>query len=165
MKPLNKLLNQIIKINLNKYLYTVPFCRIYTYHQQKISNINRYLIVENELQKMIYINEHIMMISYNDSHNTLYWKKQLEHHNKKEQLSKINNKIKELNLNMPFANDLDITFWLEGVHYFKPNKNINKLIKKLSHPAKNIFIVGEMMSFKCGWVEGCIESVNRLFNK
>jgi len=163
LKPLQKLLNQIIKINLNNYLYSVPFCRIYTYHPNKLQNIDKYLIVDNKLQKMIYINEHVMMISYNDSNNTLYWKKELEYDDKKEQLKKINNKIKELNLGISQATDLDISFWLEGVHYFKPNKNIVKLIKKLSHPAKNIFIVGEMMSFKCGWVEGCIESVNRVF--
>jgi hypothetical protein len=125
--------------------------------------IDRYLIVDNELQKMIYMNEHLMMISYNDSHNTIYWKKQLENNNKKEQLNKINNKIKKLNLNIPPATDLDVIIWNEGVHYFKPNKNINKLIHKLSHPDKHIYIIGEMMSFKQGWVEGALESVDRLF--
>jgi protoporphyrinogen oxidase len=147
LKPLQKLLNQIIQINIKKYLYSVPFCRIYTYHQKEIPPIDKYLIVNNELQKIIYMSDHMMMISYNDSHNTTFWEKELENFDKKKQLKKINNKIKDLNLNIPPANDIHITFWNEGVHYFKPNKNIKNTIHKLNHPIKNIYIVGEIVSF------------------
>jgi len=167
LKPLQKLLNNIIKINLNKYIYSVPFCRIYTYHKDELPPIvkNKYFIVNNELQKIIYINEHIMMISYNDSNNYTYWKKNLNNINKIQKLKLINSKIRELNINIPKASDLDVELWNEGVHYFKPNKNVNKVINKLSNPTDGVYIVGEILSFKQGWVEGCIESVDRLYNK
>ena len=59
-------------------------------------------------------------------------------------------------------NDILITFWDEGVHYYKPTKDLHKTIKKLSTPAKNVYVVGEIVSYKHGWVEGAIECVDRV---
>ena len=58
LKPLMKLMKNISNINYNKYIGTVPFVRIYTYHKdgkilrnnQKLEHFN---IVSNELQKII----------------------------------------------------------------------------------------------------------------
>ena len=60
--------------------------------------------------------------------------------------------------------DIRIAYWKEGIHYFKPQKDIKlkNLVKNLSQPHDNFYVCGEMLSFKQGWVEGCIESVNRL---
>ena len=70
--------------------------------------------------------------------------------------------LKEFNIN-DTIDDIIIAFWDDGVHYYKPTKNLDKTINQLSHPEKNIYVVGEMISYKQGWVEGCIESVNRIF--
>jgi len=37
-------------------------------------------------------------------------------------------------------------------------------LKKLSKPSKNVFVIGEIISKKQGYVEGAIESVNRNIN-
>jgi hypothetical protein len=47
------------------------------------------------------------------------------------------------------------------VHYYKPTDDLDKTIHLLSNPAPNVYTIGEMVSYKQGWVEGCIESVNR----
>ena len=59
--------------------------------------------------------------------------------------------------------DIVIAFWDEGVHYYKPTKDIHKTIKTLAKPAKNVYVVGEIVSYKQGWVEGAIQSVNDFY--
>ncbi len=53
-------------------------------------------------------------------------------------------------------------FWKIGTHYYKPYSNINKLIKTGQRPCKNIFVVGEMICTQQGWVNGALESVEKI---
>jgi monoamine oxidase len=46
-----------------------------------------------------------------------------------------------------------------GTHYYKPG--IEKY-NSLSNPEPNIYVVGEMVSKKQGWVEGALESVETI---
>ena len=77
--------------------------------------------------------------------------------------SALHRKIKELNININKVDDVEIGYWNEGVHYYKPFKSLkfNQVLKKLSKPSKNVFVIGEIISKKQGYVEGAIESVNR----
>ena len=163
LKPLDKLLSNLIDFKYKDYIGTVPFVRIYTYHKNgyvlpKAPEFKRYNIVNNELQKIIPINENILMSSYSDNKNALFWK-----NNEKKHIVK--QKLKELNIDVNI-DDIYFKFWEEGVHYFKPYKfnNIDKLLDKLCYPKKNIYVIGEIVSKKHGWVEGAIESVNRVIN-
>ncbi len=165
LKPLLKLSKNIINnnvINYNKYIGTVPFVRIYCYYKNGyIDNLSHYTIVDNKLQKIIKINDNILMASYSDSSNALYWKK-IKQQSKEKQISIVSKYLEELNIKGKI-NDLIIAFWDEGIHYYKPTKNLVNTIHRLSIPAKNVYVIGEMISYKQGWVEGAIESVNRLF--
>ena len=159
LKPLIKLSRNIVKINYKDYLGTVPFIRIYCYFKKGYhSNLEHFTIVNNKLQKVIKINDNILMASYSDSNNALFWKK-ISKLNKDKQIEIGSKYLKELNVNDKI-DDIIIAFWDEGVHYYKPMKDLKKTIKKLSHPDKNIYVIGELVSYKQGWVEGCIESVN-----
>ena len=62
--------------------------------------------------------------------------------------------------------DIYMKYWNEGVHYFYPlgNKDIKKTLTYLANPAENIQVVGELISLKQGWVEGAIESVDRILS-
>jgi monoamine oxidase len=64
------------------------------------------------------------------------------------------------------VDDLEICWWEEGVHYYKPvgKSSISKIIKKLSKPTKNIYVLGEVVSKKHGWVEGAIQSVDAIIH-
>jgi hypothetical protein len=162
LKPFIRLSKKIININYKDYLGTVPFVRIYCYYKNGYkTNLPHFTIVSNKLQKIIKINDKILMASYCDSNNALYWNK-INKLNKEKQKEIVSKYLKEYNINEKI-DDIIIAFWDEGVHYYKPMKNLDKTIKKLSHPDKNIYVVGEMISYKQGWVEGCIESVNRFF--
>ena len=166
-----------ININYNKFIGSIPFLRIYTYHKDGHKlNIDRYNIVDNPLEKIIVIDEKILMISYSDNNFAKYWYKLYETNKDKDKdkdklinNSKLINKLKELFKKSTQQDieidDIQFVYWNEGVHYFKPQKNIilKKIINKLSHPVKNIYVCGEMLSYKQGWVEGAIESANRIY--
>ena len=64
-------------------------------------------------------------------------------------------------------NDIYIKYWKSGIHYYKPHPGIkfDELIKKLQNPRKNIYIGGEFVSMRQGWVEGSIESIDRLYKE
>lgn len=161
--PTDKLLNNIINFKYSDYLGTVPFALIYTYHKNGYKNIDisHYNLVPNELQKILKITDKILMISYSDNKDALYWKKIIDLP-KNEQIKIINKKLKEINIDITI-DDIIIQYWNEGVHYYKPyNNHFNSILKKLNNPISGIKVIGEMVSKKHGWVEGAIESVNRI---
>jgi monoamine oxidase len=164
LKPLIKLSKNIINnnvINYNKYIGTVPFVRIYCYYKKGyIDNLSHYTIVDNKLQKVIKINDNVLMASYSDNSDALYWKK-IKQQSKDKQINIVSKYLEELNVKGKI-DDIVIAFWDEGVHYYKPTKDIHKTIKKLAKPAKNVYVLGEIVSYKQGWVEGAIQSVNCL---
>ena len=171
--------------------------RIYTYHNNG-HNLNKFIekynIVDNELEKIIIMNENILMFSYSDNKNAEYLNKLyllnglkniekdkrvlngigvktpinhlMDTQNKKnfeDLLIKLLKNIIKIDFDIKI-DDIRIAYWKEGIHYFKPQKDIKlkNLVKNLSQPHDNFYVCGEMLSFKQGWVEGCIESVNRL---
>ena len=153
-----------ININYNDYIGYVPFIRIYTYHKNG-HNINapRYNIVNNKLHKVLLLNDKILMVSYSDNANALYWYKLMN--NKKELINKIKISLKEIFNQDVEIDDIKIAFWEEGVHYYKPKSGlkVKEIIKKLSNPHDNIYVCGEMLSIKQGWVEGAIQSADNIF--
>jgi protoporphyrinogen oxidase len=164
IKPLVKLMKNLpIQINYNKYISSIKYLRIYTYHKNghnfKNENIGGFNIIidKNPLNKIIVISDKILMAAYCDSDNATYFEK----YKNKDKLAQI--VLYWLRTIEPNTNDIDdIIFhlWDTGVHYFKPMKNIKKTIKMLQNPAKNIYVVGELVSAYHGWVEGALASVD-----
>jgi hypothetical protein len=168
LKPLNNLVSKIIDFKYKDYIGTVEFVRIYTWHKKgyQSDQIAHYNLVPNQLQKIVKITDKILMASYSDNTNGKYWKKLISQ-DKKTQIKKVENKLQNLNIGIDNVDDVEIGYWKEGVHYYKPFGSIkfDDLLKKLSKPYKNIFVIGEIVSKKQGWVEGAIESVNRILKK
>lgn len=164
LKNIDSLIGKFIDFNYNDYIGSVPFVRIYTWHKNKYNSdkLKNYNIVSNELQKIIKYGDNILMASYCDSKNALFWKKTM-YLTKIKQKEIIENKLDELNIGINKIDDFKLAFWNDGVHYYKPigNNKFNNLLKQFANPSKNIYVVGEMVSKKQGYVEGAIESVNR----
>lgn len=165
LKPLDKLIKNLIDFKYSDFIGSVPFVRIYTWHKKPYdqTKIQHYNLVSNELQKIIRIDENILMASYSDNIEAKYWKTIFDK-GKKILIKKVENKLEEINIGINKVDDIENIYWDEGVHYYKPypNTTLNQLIKKLSKPTKNIYVIGEIVSKKHGWVEGCIESVDRV---
>ena len=162
---LNK--TNIIDINYKKYIGTVQFLRIYTYHKNGHKlNIPRYSITYNQIEKIIVISDEILMISYSDYKYADYWYN-LYNTDKEKLLDKLKQLfIKSTGQNIDI-DDIEFVYWDEGIHYYYPQKDIklNKIISNLSKPCDNIYVIGEMLSYKQGWVEGAIESANRIYKQ
>ena len=163
LKPLVKLTEKLINFDYNDYIGTVEFVRIYTYHKSPYdqTKIGHYNLVDNQLEKIIKITPNILMASYSDDKGARYWKN-ISKQSKSIQIKKVEEKLKELNININKVDDVVIQWWDEGVHYYRPfrGKSINYIIKKLSQPVKGVNVIGEIVSKKHGWVEGAIQSVD-----
>jgi monoamine oxidase len=57
----------------------------------------------------------------------------------------------------------------EGTHYFEPLRGIYKsrdyFLKIAQHPSEKMWVVGEMVSKNQGWVEGALESVEKVIGE
>ena len=168
IKPLNHLIKNLhTGINYKKYIGVVKYMRIYTYHKNghnfKNDQIKGYniLVDKNPLQKIIIISDKILMASYCDGANALYWNTMPQGELKNTLLYW----LRKIEHNTTEIDDVLCKFWDEGVHYYKPHKHIKNMIKKLQNPGKDIYVVGEVVSFRHGWVEGAISSVNIIYKK
>lgn len=165
LKPVDKLIGKFINFSYGDYVGTIPFVRIYTWHAKPYdtSKISHYNIVPNQLEKIIKITPNILMASYSDNSGAKYWKS-VNFADKKTQIKKVENKLRELSIGINKVDDVEICWWEEGVHYYKPfgNQTMNQVIKKLLKPTKGIYVIGEITSKKHGWVEGAIQSVNSI---
>jgi protoporphyrinogen oxidase len=168
INSLNNIINQtkIINIDYNKFIGSVQFLRIYTYHKNGHKlNIDRYSIIDNKLEKIIIISDKILMISYSDNNNAEYWYK-LYNENKEKLINTLIKLCKKSTGQDITIDDIEFAYWKEGIHYFHPTKNdtLKNIINKLSNPIDNIYVIGEMLSYRQGWVEGAVESVERVYN-
>ena len=60
-------------------------------------------------------------------------------------------------------------YWSVGTHYYAPLsdefKTRSEFIRKAQNPMKGIVVVGEMVSRHQGWVEGALESVDKVITR
>lgn len=147
--------------SIDKYLGqfdSVPFLRIYTYHQK--INLNTSLKTFGILSKIIKINSNILMSTYSDSENAvvlydLYLKLQKEKFI--EVFYKLLTKeLDEFGYSVSDILDIEIKFWENGVHCYNTLHKISQddLIKQ------GICFCGEMVSNYQGWTEGVIQTVD-----
>lgn len=166
LKPLDKLLKNMIDFKYSDYIGSVPFIRIYSYHNKPYdkTKLGGFNIVDSVLYKIIQITNNILMISYADDKDAIKLKKLLQL-NKNEQIKSIQELVDKLQKDNDYGitkvDDVLIHFWDEGVHYYKPfgKLTFNQVLKKLKNPMKGIKVIGEMVSKKQGYVEGAITSI------
>jgi len=143
----NKIYNQIESQNFIK-----------VFAKSKDLDIDKYTVVDSEIRKVIPIKDDVYTIAFSDNKDAVSIK------------SKNNNYFEEL-LSSHFNKDIKITnvkkfFWEEGTHYYKPlpteYKSRKEFIKEAQHPKDNIWVIGEVVAEKQGWVEGALSSVEKI---
>jgi protoporphyrinogen oxidase len=163
--------NLNLNINYKKYIGTIKYLRIYTYHKnghnfnktnKRIGGYN-ILVDNNPLQKVIIISDKILMSSYCDSKYALYWEKIINHTRNNDKLKNtLLYWLRKVEPNTNEVTDVVYQFWDEAVHYYKPMVDIKKQLIQLQNPINNMYVVGELVSLRHGWVEGAIGSVNKI---
>lgn len=150
------------------------------------------MVVPGPLQKIIPMNpdKGVYMIAYNDNQRTLALLKYLTPGLPRNQQSMISDglpstyldntvenrdklcRLLEKSLGIPkdecileMTDMLDF-YWPNGTHYYKPLDERfttrHEFIKRAQHPHPNVVVVGEMVALHQGWVEGALESVERV---
>jgi hypothetical protein len=154
-----------------------PFLRLYAKFSIRSTEIMKnyittYTIVPPPLQKIIPINKNkgIYMIAYSDNSSALVLKSHLENNEKNRDYFA---KLVEHSLGIPCEslkiNAIKSYYWNIGTHYYEPLNNIffnrNDFIDNIQHPMKCMLVVGEAVSKNQGWVEGALDSVQKVLTQ
>jgi hypothetical protein len=144
-------------IDILNYIGSMEFMRVYTYHNKM--NLSYIIKTKSILDKIIPINNHILMSAYCDNWKVKELLPLIESNDKLQNIDKLlKNALKSDHYKISNAIDIIYKYWEHGVHYFKPNPILDQSeLNKIG-----IFLAGEMISDKQGWVEGAIKSVDNL---
>ena len=58
------------------------------------------------------------------------------------------------NYDVSETKDFISAYWKHGIHYYRPNSNINKVLSE--YEKNGLYFIGEMVSNNQGWVEGAV---------
>jgi hypothetical protein len=121
------------------------------------------ILTDGPLQKIFAINieKNIYMISYSDNKHAIKLKPYIKntHKNRKYFEKLFNECIFKGNKSdqLPTIKEMWGKYWDIGTHYFAPTtKKVNQM------PYDNIFIIGEMVADDQGWIEGALDSVEKI---
>lgn len=165
-----------IKTMLNSVVET-PLCRIYAKYSKTILNYQSWFyrlpkttLPGSKLKYFIPINYPygLVMISYTDGKYAKYWKPILDDKriNLKKKIcdeaSKTFPDIEE----MPLPEWVSHHYWDHGAGYWKVGADSDKILSSIIKPIDddNIFICGENYSRHQAWIEGALDSANKVVN-
>jgi hypothetical protein len=130
------------------------------------------LVVPGPIHKIIPMNPDngVYMIVYSDNAGAIALNKFSENNEKnREALCRLLEKSLGISNGLLHLTDISSYFWNIGTHYYAPlsapYKTRKDFINAAQHPMTNILVVGEMISTNQGWVEGALESVDRVMNE
>ena len=137
---------------LKKMIGSNNFLRMYTYHDNV--ELHKTTVIPHIFKQMIPINNNIVMSAYCDNTNATKTNELLKKINNKE-ITEIINKF----IPATPVKDKFIKYWPVGTHYYKPSYNY----KKNYFTQDNFSIVGEVIGYEQGWMEGAVHSVNNWY--
>ena len=150
---------KLIKKDIYKEIESQEFIKIFA-KVDGLESVKNYTIVDSPLRKVIPVKNDVYCIAFSDNKDAIYLNNQ--NNSQIEKLLKVNFDIKGISNMKKF-------FWEEGTHYYKPLSNDWKsrkeFIKNAQRPDKNIFVVGECVSQKQGWVNGALETVDSVIDE
>jgi len=168
-------------VPVNKSLYhqigAQPFLRLYgKFAKSSITILKDHLhgitALSGPLQKIIPMDpdKGVYMISYSDNKHAMFIKSISENTPKnRDHICRFLEEDLGISRGTLALLTIDDFYWEIGTHYFKPLKDPFKtrqeFIKKIQHPMPNLFVVGEAVSQHQGWVEGALESVEKVASK
>jgi hypothetical protein len=120
--------------------------------------VDKYTIVDSPLRKVIPVSDNVFTIAFSDNKDARKLKEKDKDYFENILSKHFDNNIKLSNLKK--------FFWEEGTHYFKPLlkkwKSRSEFIKSAQHPEDNIWVIGEVVAERQGWVEGALSSVEKI---
>jgi hypothetical protein len=146
---------------MSDFLGSTPFARVYAYYKDGYTMKDDYVMVDGVIDKIMKVSKNVLMASYADGANALFWKK-VKMLSMTERRKIVRDELSNAGYDFGLPDDVFSAEWTDGDHYVKPYKGtFDKLLDKLSKPTKGVTIVGEMLSKRIGYVEGALLSVDR----
>ena len=146
---------------MSDFIGSTPFARVYAYYKDGYSLKDDYVMVDGVIDKIMKMNKNVLMASYADGANALFWKT-VKMLSMTERRKIVRDELSKAGYDFGLPDDVFSAEWADGDHYVKPYKGtFDKLLDKLSKPVKGVTIVGEMLSKRTGYVEGALLSVDR----
>jgi len=150
-----------------KSIKTKELCRIYSQFKKEdiwFKDINK-TTTNNKSRYIIPINREKgwIMISYTDSIFAKYWKK-MSHSDIIEKTTKNIEKTFKISIKKPEFTK--VCYWDIGTSFWIPNVDSKKISKRIYNPKENrmLYICGESVSLRQGWMEGALESGEKVVN-
>jgi len=138
-----------------KYIGTNKFLRMYTYHDNV--TLDKTTVVPSIMKQMIPINNNVIMSAYCDNSNATKFKKLIDKLSNKDLTEMINHNLQNFGSVTPVKDRL-VRYWNVGTHYYKPLYSYKK--NYYCNNKENFSIVGEVIAWEQGWMEGSVHSVN-----
>ena len=159
-----KLLNPIHSI-LRGAINCKTLCRVYAKFKPEdiwFKEINK-TVTNNALRYIIPMDrEHgTIMISYTDDIYCEYWKKRQNNQSKLKK-SVVELVKKTFNETISEPEKVWVFYWECGVGYWNKGVNSTKVSNFVANPMENLYICGENYSLEQSWVEGALESCERI---
>ena len=164
-------LNEALKdwyLLASKNIEETNYLRVYSYFESPLK-ITMKIATNLPLQRVIPINDQLIMTVYNDGSNadTIY-----KMHNNQKKLSRYIQKQLEILLErkVPSIKKNWVIFWKNGIANWRPSKKEpQKVLPLIQHPVDNVHFCGDTYSLHPGWILGAMESSNEtldiLFSK
>ena len=168
----NKLLNVKGKNTLYDHVKGQPFLRIYgKFIGESVAIMKEYVskqvFVEGKLHRIIPVNHKmgVYMIVYTDNQGAVGLKKYIENTDENRRaLCHLIEKALGLQKGILEMAAIRSFFWDIGTHYYSPldKEERKNFVQKIQHPCPNMWVIGECVSHNQGWVEGSLESVEKV---
>jgi len=168
----NKLLNVKGKDTLYDHVKGQPFLRVYgKFIGESVAIMKEYVskqvFVEGKLHRIIPMNHKmgVYMIVYTDNQGAVGLKKYIENTDEnRRSLCHLIEKALGLQKDVLEMSAIRSFYWDIGTHYYTPldKEERKNFIQKIQHPCSDMWVVGECVSHNQGWVEGALESVEKV---
>jgi hypothetical protein len=165
------------KASLYRHIYGQPFLRVYAKFNKASSPVMATVvpqttIVPGSMHKVIPMNKEkgVYMIAYTDNAGAIYLKKKKGNTPENRHFFC---RLLEKGLGIPYGT-LGIQailsfYWEIGTHFYGPLPlrflNRTSFIKEAQTPFPHMRVVGEMVALNQGWVEGALDSVDKVITE
>lgn len=169
------------RTSIYQHIQGQPFLIVYAKFDRESTEIMKKYVTsftvleKGHLQKMIPMDpsKGVYMIAYSDNDHAKVLKARGALENTRKNCEMYSKWAADA-LGIPASTPLHIIaikdyYWQTGTHYYEPLtkefKTRGEFIHQAQHPMKGMVVVGEMVSRDQGWVEGALESVDKVITR
>ena len=162
--------------HLYKHIHGQPFIKIYGIFDARSAEILATILPKtglivfpgSPLQKIVHIRDAVYMIAYSDNAKAVALRSLSLNDNKsRRDLAKLVEAAVRLPVHSLRLLDTRTYFWRIGTHYYDPfatraGRSKTQFVEAAQRPMPGVFVAGECVALRQGWVEGALQSVENI---